>query len=191
MKMMNCIKKCGVSWTTWDIMVVRDQTSEGKSTIFWKHNLQRKEYEEVERKDPNGCDENEFGRVVKFSIALDYHHASGVYPFIQTPPVQGDVTHDAEPRHHPTRHQHAPLIYNQTKGLTSRSNEKIAWATTLLTHPHILNAYEEGLHESEEDQQQTNQEHQPPNNTEKQPPHQPNAKGKCPPMERHVPDPLK
>jgi hypothetical protein len=41
-----------------------------------------------------------------------------------------------------------PLRYNQTKGLTCRPSEKMAWATTLLAHPDILITYEEGLHES-------------------------------------------
>jgi len=60
-----------------------------------------------------------------------------------------------------------------------------------LTHPDILKAYEEGLHESEEEQQQTNQEQQPLNNTAKQPPPPVKGKGKMPPIERQVPDPLK
>ena len=38
-----------------------------------------------------------------------------------------------------------PLRYNQTKGLISRPNEKIACATTLMAHPDILTTYEEGL----------------------------------------------
>jgi hypothetical protein len=38
-----------------------------------------------------------------------------------------------------------PLRYNQTKGLTGRPSEKIAWATTLLAHPDILTTDEEGL----------------------------------------------
>jgi hypothetical protein len=69
--------------------------------------------------------------------------------------------------------------------------EKIAWATTILAHPDILSAYEEGLQESEEEQQQTNLEQQPPNNTTKQPHPPAKGKGKRPPMERQVLDPLK
>jgi hypothetical protein len=46
-----------------------------------------------------------------------------------------------------------PLRYTQTKGLTSKPIEKIDWATTILTHPDILTAYEEGLQESKEEQQ--------------------------------------
>ena len=37
------------------------------------------------------------------------------------------------------------LRYNQTKGLTGKPSEKMAWATTLMAHPDILTAYEEGL----------------------------------------------
>ena len=40
-----------------------------------------------------------------------------------------------------------PLRYNQTKGLTCKSNEKINWASTLLAHTDVLQAYEEGLQE--------------------------------------------
>jgi hypothetical protein len=60
-----------------------------------------------------------------------------------------------------------PLRYNQTKGLTVRPNEKNAWDITLLAYPDILKTCEEGLHESEEEHQQTNQEKQPQNNTAK------------------------
>ena len=34
-----------------------------------------------------------------------------------------------------------PLSYNQTKGLTGRPIENIAWATTLMAHPDILTTY--------------------------------------------------
>jgi hypothetical protein len=75
-------------------MIVRDHTSKGSPTMFWKHSLRRKEYEQVEWKVANGCDENEFESVLKIPTALGDHHASGVYPAIVTPPVQGEVTHD-------------------------------------------------------------------------------------------------
>ena len=55
-----------------------------------------------------------------------------------------------------------PLRYNQAKGLTGRLSEKIAWATTIMAHPDILTAYEEGLLGTEEERQQTNQEQPPP-----------------------------
>jgi hypothetical protein len=74
-----------------------------------------------------------------------------------------------------------PLHYNQTKRLTDKPSEKMAWATTLMTHPDILTAYEEGLQESEEEQHQTNKERQPRDTTTKQPPLPPKAKRKCPP----------
>jgi hypothetical protein len=49
-----------------------------------------------------------------------------------------------------------PLRYNQTKGLTGRPSDKMAWATTILTHTDVLQAYEEGLQEEEtEEAQQT------------------------------------
>ena len=51
-----------------------------------------------------------------------------------------------------------PLRYNQTKGLIGRPGEKIAWAITLMAHPYILTACEEGLQETKEGQAQTNQE---------------------------------
>ncbi len=41
-RMMNCIKMYGVSWTTLGVMVVRDHTSKGVPTMFWKHNLRKK-----------------------------------------------------------------------------------------------------------------------------------------------------
>ena len=58
-----------------------------------------------------------------------------------------------------------PLPYNQTKRLTGRPNENIAWATTLLAHPDILTKYEDGLQETEDELQQSNQVQKPPNNT--------------------------
>jgi hypothetical protein len=36
-----------------------------------------------------------------------------------------------------------PLHYNQTKGLTSGPNDKMAWAATLLAHTDVLRAYDE------------------------------------------------
>jgi hypothetical protein len=56
-----------------------------------------------------------------------------------------------------------PLRYNQAKGLTSRPNDKMNWATTLLAHTDVLQAYEEGLREQE-------LEEPPPTHTEKQNP---------------------
>ena len=41
----------------------------------------------------------------------------------------------------------APLQYNQTKGFIGRPSDKIAWATSLMEHTDVLQAYEEGLHE--------------------------------------------
>ena len=41
----------------------------------------------------------------------------------------------------------APLQYNQTKGLIGIPNDKIAWATTLMEHTDVLQAYEESLQE--------------------------------------------
>ena len=43
----------------------------------------------------------------------------------------------------------APLQYNQTKDLIGRTNDKIAWATTLLDLTNVLQAYEEGMKEQE------------------------------------------
>jgi hypothetical protein len=59
--------------------------------MFWKHILRKKEYEEVEWKVANDCEENEFGRVLKTPIALGDHDASRVHSYILTPSVQGDV----------------------------------------------------------------------------------------------------
>jgi hypothetical protein len=56
-------------------------------------------------------------------------------------------------------------------------------------HPH--NVYEEGLDESEEEQQKTNHDRQPPDNTVKQPAPPSKGKEKMPPVERLVPNPLK
>jgi hypothetical protein len=36
----------------------------------------------------------------------------------------------------------APLRYNQTKGFSGRPNDKMTWATTMLTHSDVLQAYE-------------------------------------------------
>jgi hypothetical protein len=93
-RMMNSIKMCGVSWTILDVMVVREHTSKGAPTLFWKHNFRSKEYEEVERNVANGCDKNEFGREFNITIAIGDHHASGVDNAILAPPVQGNVTSD-------------------------------------------------------------------------------------------------
>ena len=38
-----------------------------------------------------------------------------------------------------------PLRYNQTRGLTGRPSAKMAWATTILTHTDVLQAYDEGI----------------------------------------------
>jgi len=93
-RMINCIKMYGVSWTTLGVMVVRDDTSKGVPKMFWKHNLRKKEYEEMEWKIANACDENDFGREFKIPIAQGDHDASGVHSYTQTPPVQGDVSLD-------------------------------------------------------------------------------------------------
>ena len=90
--MMNCFKMYGISWTTLGVMVVRDYTSKGVPIMFWKHNLREKEYEEVERKVANACEENEFGRVLRTPIGLGAHDAFATHPYILTPSVQGDVT---------------------------------------------------------------------------------------------------
>jgi hypothetical protein len=64
------------------------------------------------------------------------------------------------------------------KGLPGRPSEKIVWATTLLAHPDILTAYEEGLQETDEKHQHPNQE-QPPQTTKGSlQHHQPRAKRK-------------
>jgi len=42
-----------------------------------------------------------------------------------------------------------PLQYNQTKGLTCTPNNKMAWATTLLAHTDVLQAFEEGVQDQE------------------------------------------
>jgi len=64
------------------------------------------------------------------------------------------------------------------KGLTGRPSEKLAWATTLMAHPDILTTYDEGLQETDEEQQQPNQE-QPPQTTKGSlQHHQPRAKRK-------------
>jgi hypothetical protein len=56
-----------------------------------------------------------------------------------------------------------PLRYNQTKGLTGRPIDKMAWATTILTHTDVLQACEEGLQEQEtEECLQTHTEKQVP-----------------------------
>jgi hypothetical protein len=75
-------------------MVVRDHTSKGVPTLFWEYNLRKKEYEEVEWKVANDCEENEFGRVLKTPIGLGDHDTSGVHSYTLTPPVQGDVSPD-------------------------------------------------------------------------------------------------
>jgi len=96
-RMMNCIKMYGVSWITLGVMVIRDHTSRGVPTLFWKHNIRKKEYEEVEWKVANDCEENEFGRVLKTPIGLGAHDASDVHSYILTPSAQGDVTPDVAP----------------------------------------------------------------------------------------------
>ena len=92
--MMNCIKMHGVSWTTLGLMVVRDHTSKGVPTMFWKHNLRKKEYEKEEWKVANDCEENQFGRVLKTSIGMGAHGASIVRSSILTSSVRGDATLD-------------------------------------------------------------------------------------------------
>ena len=84
-----------------------------------------------------------------------------------------------------------PIRYNRAKGLVGRSSEKIACATTIMAHPGIHTAYEEGLHGTEEDQHQTNQEQPAPNNTAKKPTPPTKGKEKTPSVERQIPDPLK
>ena len=93
-RMMNCIKMYGVSWTTLGVMVVRDHTSKGVPTMFWEHNLRKKENEEVEWKVANRCDDDVFGRVLKTPISMGYHDTSGVHSYTHTPSVQGDMTPD-------------------------------------------------------------------------------------------------
>ncbi len=84
-----------------------------------------------------------------------------------------------------------PLRFNQAKGLTGRSSEKIAWATTILAHPDILTAYEESLLTTKDEKQQPYQE-QPPSTTTAKPPKPPlKNKEKMPSMVRQTPDPLK
>ncbi len=45
-----------------------------------------------------------------------------------------------------------PLQYNQSKGLIGRPSDKIVWATTLLGHTNVLQAYEEGLLEQNQEE---------------------------------------
>jgi hypothetical protein len=59
-----------------------------------------------------------------------------------------------------------PLRYNQTKGLTGRPSDTIAWATTHLVQTNVLTTHEDGQQESEEPQQ-ANPDQQPPNTTHK------------------------
>jgi hypothetical protein len=42
-----------------------------------------------------------------------------------------------------------PLQYNQTKGLTCKPIDTMAWAITMLAHTDVLQAYEEGMQEKE------------------------------------------
>ena len=92
-----------------------------------------------------------------------------------------------------------PLQYNQSKGLIGRPSDKIDWATTLLGHTDVLQAYEEGMMEDQE-------EPLPPTNTDQQNKGKPltpkpvpettpenwnKGKDKMPPMTRTTPDPLK
>jgi hypothetical protein len=93
-RMLNCIKMYGVSWTTLGVMIVRDRTSKGVPTMLWKHNLRNKEYEEVEWKVANDCERNAFGRVIKSPIGLGAHEACVVHSSILKPSVQRDVTPD-------------------------------------------------------------------------------------------------
>jgi hypothetical protein len=93
-RMMNCIKMYGVSWTTLGGMIVRDHTSKGVPTMFWKHNLRKQQYEEVEWKVANDCERNEFGRVLKTPVGLGAQDAFAVHSSILTPSVQGDATPD-------------------------------------------------------------------------------------------------
>jgi hypothetical protein len=90
-----------------------------------------------------------------------------------------------------------PLRYNKTKGLTGRPIDKIAWATILLVHIDVLQAYEEGVQEQELEeppptqtyQQRPNLSNPSKNTPASSPPGK--GKGKMPPMERHLPDPFK
>ena len=58
--------------------------------------------------------------------------------------VDPDITH--------LNNNLTPLQYNHTKGLIGRPSDKIAWATTLLDHTDVLQAYEENLHEQEREE---------------------------------------
>ena len=77
-------------------MVVRDHTSKGVPTMFWKHNLRKKEYEKVEWKVASDCEENVFGRVLKTLIGLGDHDASDVHSYTLKPSAQGDVSTNVE-----------------------------------------------------------------------------------------------
>jgi GTPase SAR1 family protein len=83
------------------------------------------------------------------------------------------------------------------KGLIGRPSDKIHWATTLLEHTDVLQAYEAGLQEELEDPHpyQPNRQQQeqtriptPPGQT---PANQTKGKDKMPTMTRQTPDPLK
>ena len=89
------------------------------------------------------------------------------------------------------------LQLNQTKGLIGRPSDKIHWATTLLEHTNVLQAYEELLQEEQEDPHpdQSNRQHleqtripTPPGQT---PAKQTKGKDKMLPMTRQTLDPLK
>ena len=94
-----------------------------------------------------------------------------------------------------------PLLqYNQTKGLIGRPSDKINWAITLLAHNDVLQTYEEGLQEDQEETPTPNNSHQ--QNKEQPPTPKTNPKTtpessnkgedkKMPSMARATPDPLK
>jgi hypothetical protein len=62
--------------------------------MFWKHNLRKNVYEEVEWKVANDYERNEFGCVLKTPVGLGAHDAFPVQSSILTPSVQGDVNPD-------------------------------------------------------------------------------------------------
>jgi hypothetical protein len=94
-----------------------------------------------------------------------------------------------------------PLQYNQSRGLIGRPSDKITWATSMLGHTDVLQAYEEGMLEHDQEESPP-----PPTNTDQQnkgkpptqkvvpkttPENRNKGKDKMPPMTRTTPDPLK
>jgi hypothetical protein len=92
----------------------------------------------------------------------------------------------------------SPLQFNQTKSLLGRPGNKTTWATTLLEHTDVLQAYEAGMQEELEDpppnqpdQQKAKKTPIPTNPPKTTPDIQNKGKEKMPPIARQTQDPLK